>query len=500
MRAFFVASDLGTAWTGNQSQQDRFSELLDQYGLKKGGRLRDNHSGGARTYIKQLKMLGLIFSDETGAFFPTQAGNDMLEASEIVQTLQYQLLKLQYPSSDTLSGRSAIDRKFNIRPFVFLLKLAADPELNGLSDSDICVPIIFGENDAAFGLCKQLIIRGRENGLSAVIPLGPALLGTSTKRATQQRLIENLRSDVANTFSNYLESTGLAQRRICGSESRIFPQPDVLHLIEEVNVAPLIDFYGQGHNQADLQFGTRRGAVKDGRRNFALTTLPVLESLSGFISNRFMAEVGLPATDIEIAQFVTLVAQELRVTPQDVYEALEPILVNKYFQTGQVLVELSKGGQKSAERFEKAVTKIFELDFGYEAQWTGRSTRLGIGGHMDIFVVETGRGRCGIIDTKSMKVYDLPHQDLAKAATTYIDAASELYGSRNLDLSFVGYVSHQIGSGAEVRARELYDRKGVPVFLMSAYGLNNMRSNSAFQSQPANVTDRLSREPVTIIT
>ena len=123
MRAFFVASDLGAAWTGNQPQQDRFSELLDQYGLKKGGRLRDRNSGGARTYIKQLKMLGLIFRDKDGSFFPTQAGNDMLEASEVVQTLQYQLLKLQYPSSETLTGRSAIDDKFQIRPFVFLLKL-----------------------------------------------------------------------------------------------------------------------------------------------------------------------------------------------------------------------------------------------------------------------------------------------------------------------------------------------------------------------------------------
>jgi hypothetical protein len=123
------------------------------------------------------------------------------------------------------------------------------------------------------------------------------------------------------------------------------------------------------------------------------------------------------------------------------------------------------------------------------------------GGYMDIFVVETGRNACGIIDAKSSKYpYDLPHDDAAKCITTYIDAAGELYGNRNnLDLKFVAYISHVIGSGASTRAQDIYLSKGIPVSLISAYGLNFMRESSLYKGKPSAVTDLLSKNPVNLI-
>ena len=500
MRAFFVASDNGKAWSGKQEQQDKFSALLDQYGLKKGGKLRDKQSGGSRTYIAQLALLGLIFKDDQKFYYPTLAGLDMLDATEIVKTLQYQLLKLQYPSSYTLSRGSSIDAKFEIRPFAFLLRLAADPEIDGLSDEDICIPIIFGENDNSFERCRRLILESRLNGLKSVIPNSVELQQTSNRTNDHSELLDSLKSDVANTFSNYLDSTGLAVRRYVESNNRIFPHPDIIELLAEVDSKPLIKFSGQSANQADRQFGNRRGSFKDTRRDFK-PQVPVLDSISGFIFNRFLSEVGLPATQTEIKAFADKLAKEFKVANTDVLDALSPILNNHDYSSGARLLDLSRGGHKTDLEFEKTVTKIFELDFGYDAKWTGTTQDQDSGRYMDIFVVDTGRNRCGIIDTKSKSngPYNLPYPDRAKACDRYIDAARDLYGGRILDLSFVCYVSHQIASGAEKLALQIYEKKNVPVALISAYGLNWMRENSHFQKNSSAVTDFLSREPVNLI-
>ena len=118
---------------------------------------------------------------------------------------------------------------------------------------------------------------------------------------------------------------------------------------------------------------------------------------------------------------------------------------------------------------------------------------------MDVFVVEIGRNLCGIIDTKSTARYDLPHGDCVKATETYIDTASELYGSKNLELKFVAYISHVIGSGAQIRAKEMYDKKQIPISLVSAYGLNYLRSNNSFIGNTKAVTNILSKNPVNLI-
>jgi hypothetical protein len=120
---------------------------------------------------------------------------------------------------------------------------------------------------------------------------------------------------------------------------------------------------------------------------------------------------------------------------------------------------------------------------------------------MDVFVVETGRNTCGIIDAKSSsKPYDLPHNDVAKCINTYIDAASELFGNRgNLELKFVAYVSHIIGAGATTRAQDIFDKKNIPVSLISAYGLNFMRDSETYRGNAMAVTSLLSKNPVNLI-
>ena len=498
LRAIVVASKLGTTWGGDQEQQKKFTKMLEDYGLKKKGVQRDENPGGSRTYESQMSLLGLLFKDKKGQLHLTQAGEDMVAYEETAKTFEYQVLKAQFPSAYSLATGVGLDTSVRIRPFIFLLKLAADPEINGLSDKDIVIPVVFGKNADSFENCKNLILRLRLEGPEAVIPDDESIRTSKTSNNTFEQRLSDIH-DIANTFKNILESSGVADLRHIDGEPRLFPRPDILVRIPEIDALPFIDFINLTKEQATFQYGKRLGAVKDNRRTFMPERAPELTTSSGLIYQRFLDQVGLPFKQSDLDSFVTKTSLDFRLQRQQVLSALEPILLNSEYYTGSKLLELSKGGLKSAEGFEKIVANIFEVDFGFQSEWTGRKSRKKTGGYADVFVVEIYRNVCGIIDTKSMNSYDLPHDDVGKATLTYIEAAKELYGSRDLELKFFGYVSHLIASGAQTRALDIYREKQVPVCLISAFGLNSMRLDPVFQNQSAAVTDRLSKDPVNLI-
>ena len=498
LRAMVVASELGKTWGGKQDQQDKFTKLLEEYGLKKGGNQRDTKSGGARTYESQMSFLGLIYKDKKGKLNLTQAGEDLVNFNDTAKTFEYQLLKTQYPSAYSISSNVGLDPKIVVRPFIFLLNLAADPEINGISDKDIVVPVVFGKHANCHDQCKQLILKLRSNGKEEVIPDDTTIRTSKTINKSYEERLKDI-GDIANTFKNILESSGLADLRIINGQTRLFPRPDALARIPGIEKMPFIDFINLSKEQATLQYGRRYGAIKDTRRVLMPSKAPELKSGSGLIFQRFLNEVCLPVDQYEINRFALKMSKEFLVSKNQVLQALQPILSNRDQYTGSRLIEVSQGGSKTAEAFEKTVAKIFHLEFGYETKWTGRTYRAGPGGHMDVFVVDVGKGQCGVIDTKSMYSYDLPHDDCAKAVSTYIDAVKELYGNRRLDLKFVAYVSHMIVSGARIRAQDIYDRKKVPVSLISAYGLNSMREDPAFRKNTTAVTNRLCRDHVNLI-
>jgi hypothetical protein len=499
LRALIGASQLGSSWVGDQGNQDLFAKLLDSYGIKKGGELRDAGSGGSRTYEAQMRSLGLIYKDQDGSLKLTQAGEDLADLENAAETLQYQMLRFQFPSPYSLERGVNLDPSIKIRPFIFLLQLAADPDLNGLSNNDIAIPVVWGRSHASYQLCKQLILKGRKYGLQSVITSKEPIWTSRTKKNSYQKRVADI-LDISNTFKCALEGTGLIEIRYIGDEKRFFPATGMSMLIAKMAIPPFVDFQNLPPLKATLQYGTRIGAVKDTRRTFMPSANPEMLTKSAVILQRFTSTVMLPASQIEVDQFMKDMIKEFNAPKRVVIEAIEPILNDPKSYIGSSLIELSKGGLKTAEDFEKTVVHLFDREFGFTTEWTGRKKRAGIGGYMDVFVVETGRNKCGIIDTKSMKKYDLPHADVAKALTTYIDFARELYGSAsNLELSFVAYISHLISPGAECRARRIYDDKNVPISLISAYGLNSMRSDSRYLKHPDAVTNKLSSEPVNLI-
>ena len=498
LRAMVVASELGTSWGGYQDQQNRFAKLLEEYGLKRPGDQLDARSGGPRTYESQMSLLGLIYKDDDGRLKLTQAGEDIVAFNDTAATFEYQILKAQYPSAYSMASNVGIDTNITVRPFVFILNLANDPDLNGISDKEISIPVVFGKNSGCHDLCKRLILKMRSDGLESVIPDDMTIRTARTRNNSYEKRIQDIK-DIANTFKNVLESSGIADLKVADGEIRLYPRRDVVAKLKAIESLPFVDFITLSEQQATLQYGRRLGAIKDTRRVFMPSTAPELHSRSGFIYKTFLSEVCLPVSQIDVDDFVSRMTNQFRISRHQVLQALDPILQNPEQYSGARLVELSRGGQGAAEAFEKTVAKIFSIDFGYDVEWTGRTHRDGVGGHMDVFVVDVDNHHCGIIDAKSTNTYELPHSDSSKAIATYIDAARELYGNRILDLKFVAYISHTIGSGAEIRAKEIYDRKRIPVSLVSAYGLNSMRSNNIYRNRAEAVTGRLSKNPVNLI-
>jgi len=500
LRILIVASNLGKEWGGNQEQQKKFTKMLEDYGLKREGKQRDKDPGGSRTYESQMSLLGLIYKRKDGQLELTQAGEDLVNFVSPTETLAFQVLKMQYPSAYSGSRNIGLDPSIKIRPFVFLLKLAADPEINGLSDKEMSIPVVFGKNDNCFEECKKLILRFRAEETESIFPDDYSI---RTNKTQQNNFTERMQDifDIANTFKCVLESAGLGEIRYVGNDKRFFPFTQSLERLPEIESIPFVDFLNLSKQQAAFQFGKRLGASKDTRKTFMPDKAPELLDKSGYIYQLFLKDVQLPFTPTELEEFVDKTVLKFGLLKQQVLDALEPILLNVDLYTGSELIRLSKGGTKTAYDFERIVEKIFRLEFGYEAHWTGRQDRpeKKIGGYMDVFVVEEARNYCGIIDAKSYKTYDLPNNQCVMGVK-YIEITPELYGGRDLSLKFVAYVSHLITPEARFRAyEEIYLKKKIPVSLISASGLNSMRANPQFKGKAHAVTDHLSQDDVNVI-
>ena len=499
LKAMVVASELGSNWTGDQQQQNQFAKLLEDYGLKGGGNQRDANSGGARTYEAQLRLLGLLFKDNEGNLSLTQSGLAAVELKDLAKTFIWQILKVQYPCLYSVGRNVNIDPSIKVRPFVLLLDLMEDADLNGLTDVDMEVPVVFGHNHSTYEECKAKILLARKNGIESVLPDSEYIRTTKTINTPYAMRLADIK-DIANTFKNVLQGAGMIEERIVDEhKTRWFIGRNIIPVLNEVKQVPFVDFHNLEPLQAQLQYGLLKDSTKDTRRILMPPRLPTLDTASGVIYEKFLKDVELPATQRDITEFAREMTVELGISYDAVINALQPIINSSDTYVNNRLVELSKGGISTAEAFEKNVTKIFEVDFGYESSWIGRKQRVKTGGYMDVFVVELGRNLCGIIDTKSMDVYDLPSQDVSKAKDNYVKHAYELFGTRNLELKFVAYISHLIGSGATTRAQDIYNDKHVPVTLISAYGLNDMRSDPALIGNTVAVTNKLSSKSVNLI-
>ena len=186
---------------GNTDIQHVMTKALESAGLKKAGEQYHPNPGGMRTYLAQLEGLGLIFYRPDGSLWFTLAGEDILSGKSPLPILQTMILRYQYPSVYSRGSNVKIHPDIKIKPFLFLLKLLMDPDIEYLTNQEIAVPVIYGHNTKCYGLCKEKILSIRAGASFEDIVDNPTEDLYTPRGSSLQNIF-----DIANTFKNVLQS------------------------------------------------------------------------------------------------------------------------------------------------------------------------------------------------------------------------------------------------------------------------------------------------------
>lgn len=219
----FSSVALGQVWKGNTAVQLAFENELEKCGLKRQGERKDQRGSGARTYFAWLSSLGLVYINETSGHPElTEAGKALVLGDEENKVLKGQVLKYQFPSPFSLSPHSAktrVDSRFNIRPFIFILKLLKDKRIGYLTKEEIGRVIAveaYDESDQTYELVVKKVLEYREDGIAILDEDYFTKYAPSSGKVNIFHPYSHL-DDLANTLVNWLTYTDL----ICISENGI---------------------------------------------------------------------------------------------------------------------------------------------------------------------------------------------------------------------------------------------------------------------------------------
>ena len=128
LNALVAFSDIcvGKKWSGNTELQLAFEDELGKRAITEHGNLRARKAqqggGGIRTLFKQMKDLGLVFTeDENNKCRLTLIGEELIKGKvSFVEAMRLQLQRYQYPSAASWSGSGSVDHSFKVHPFQFI--------------------------------------------------------------------------------------------------------------------------------------------------------------------------------------------------------------------------------------------------------------------------------------------------------------------------------------------------------------------------------------------
>lgn len=452
------------SWAGDMSAQQRFCKALEDAGLKRPGVQYDPNSGGPRTYYAQLKALGLLFEqterDKSKTVHLTRAGEELVAGNAPLPVMQTQLLRHQYPSAHGKSIKVHPDLK--VKPFLFLIKLIDDPELDGLSYPEMVVPVIYGHNNQCLNLCKEKILEWRASHELAVADPSHDLYTPRTKERLQTNSLKDIK-DIANTYKNALEANCLIA---LGENGRYVVVPDARARIEEESKGfdEFIKF--ESSSQFLREYG-KLDRVKDVR---ALT--PNKKSSTSrpgnlLIIGQFMEYCGTRPVLGLPEEFISTMKDSFGFDRDQVIEAVSPMLDRALGIYEATYLSQSVGGASVATDFELATEAIFRQSFSFRTEHTGQRKRPkgSVGGYADILLLPNDPERCALIDTKASGKYSLGSSD-ARALKDYTSQYGEIAPGRALE--FFTYVAGGFGNGVDERLKSLSAELGVPISAITA--------------------------------
>ena len=446
----------GSGWGGNRESHIAFEEILEREGIKRPGARRDQTGSGGRTHAALVRSLGLAFnSAETERLELTQAGIALAEGGNPSAVLKHQVMKFQYPSVYSTSRGVDISPAFKLRPFVLLLRLLLHPELGGyLTNDEVArVVILYGtgdtEADADRVAAEVRKYRSTEiNEIEFVERFG--------KRGdTFEKLVARF-GDIANTVFNWLEVTGVIDRRPGEVELAPSGGDEAANLIEDYGRIKLIP-NPEDEDRFQRAYGLPPGKSKDTRNLSGAKGVTRNEFVRRQVTTKLtrMSEQEL-LVDGATSDIVARLVEETGFDHSEVEKVAAKVLgtdrtLDNFLYSYQSLPHSS--AKDAPRKFEQATADIFRRVFKLDAECVGQAGR-----EPDVVVTKKNVWR-GIVDTKAYSGdYSLPSGH-DRAMHEYV----ETYRARpGAPLRFWVFIAGSVSKGAKHRVRQLADRVDSP--------------------------------------
>lgn len=450
LSALIVFSDVcvGEKWSGNIELQLKFEDELQSRNITGHGNLRARKAGqgggGARTLFKQLKDLGLVFTeDDNGRCQLTLIGEELVKGNiTFVSAMRLQLQKYQYPSAAVWKGSGSVDHEFKVHPFQFMFRLLRDSRLNNMLSmeemSGIVIHFAKSDSTACFEDVVNKILEYRSSG-----SVEGYVEDTQTKTY----------SDIANTFFNYISLTQYVER---GWKTLLIRSGKEREVDEFIQEKP--KFIANPELPENYQRAYGKGKFAKDLRNFDRVDLKSKQELN---EARIQKEYVLLALKTPITGITPDIVNMIVAQTGIDEKTVENFLI-KHYPDGNIddfflaYKELAHMGTAGAKDFEEATCEMFRKIFKMRAEHVGP-----IGNTPDVFVESKEYGFCGIIDNKAYKNgYSISGDHKRVMEDVYIPNYRK-YGNTDMPLAFFSYIAGSFGKNINSQLRTIHLDTGI---------------------------------------
>ena len=455
--ATFSNVALSAQWSGCHNIHIAFEDELEREGLKRIGQRRDHSGSGGRTYQAWLSCLGLIFiQKDTGIPFLTLAGEAIMEGKSPVAVLKEQVLKYQFPSSFGI--KTHVSEKFQVHPFVFLLRLLMDSQVEYLTEEEIAKVVMtegVSDSEKCLKYVVSRILAFREDG-DRSLPVG--FIDSHTPSSGKVNLAHPYRhlTDTANTMMNWLEYTQLVYRD--GGQMRISPDKcdEVVSIINrKLSFIPRPD----DHEFFQRKYGLDPWHQKDTRNliNTAMVssrTIDMQRIRQAFIAYSMHRPITKVNADI-IIEIATKTGTDKLLVENVLYKEYPHGAIGGFLSG---YYEMAFKGRDEAVDFEVATTSIFKDILGYNAIHLGQT---GSKSTPDVLLVSDADGYQAIIDNKAYSQYSITGDHHNRMVHNYIENISN-YSQYSYPIGFFTYIAGGFISTIDKQIQSVVNECNVP--------------------------------------
>jgi len=478
-------------WLGNQDIQNEFTKGLEEYNIKESGQQRDIKTGGARTYLAQLEMLGLVFYNK-GIPYPTIAGEQLALCENPIDIIQLQLLSLQYPSPYSKNKNVDIDPSVKVRPFMFIVQLLNNSKIKYLTETETIIPIVYGYNHKKINFCIKKILKYRKisgntknkkeqiEKLKKVIVSRQDLLTNKTQNRTTDERLKDL-NDIANTLINYMNGALLIIKNKSGrSYNYTLNQTNKSKINGNLkSIGKIIPFNSNQKENFQRKFG-KFNKHKDTRKISNIKTDLPINGRMDFIRLQYDKFMDLKLHDEIPDKFYEMMKNQYNISKNDVNDSLEDIITNSrnYFENKFISDSLSGQGIE----FERSLYTMFRYIFKIKSIHTGQKIDSKGDNFTDVFLLRNTKHECGIIDAKSTNsTYSIHSKDASQMIQIYSRNYTELVGD-DYNLNFVGYVCGRMNDNSDYKKHLYRIRNEIsrPAFIIDANNILSVSQNYDF--------------------